>query len=45
MAMLGFAILKNALPLTKEEIIGAIKETMPEKFWELNIKALNLVKE
>ena len=34
--MLGFAILKGVLPLTKEEIIGAIKETMPEKFWELN---------
>jgi len=45
MAMLGFAILKEALPLTKEEIIGAIKETMPEKFWELNLKALELVKD
>lgn len=45
MAMLGFAIKKGALTLAKEEIAEAIKETMPEKFWELNIKALNLVKE
>ncbi|MDD5738456.1 MAG: indolepyruvate oxidoreductase subunit beta [Candidatus Pacebacteria bacterium] len=44
-AMLGFAIEKQALPLTKEEIIEAIKETMPEKFWELNLKALELIKE
>lgn len=44
MAMLGFAILKEVFPLTKEEIIGAIKETMPEKFWELNSKALELIK-
>ncbi|MDO8524300.1 MAG: indolepyruvate oxidoreductase subunit beta [bacterium] len=42
MAMLGFAIEKGALTLTKQEIIEAIKETMPEKFWELNLKALNL---
>lgn len=42
-AMLGFAILKGALPLTKEEIMEAIKETMPEKFWELNLKALGLL--
>ncbi len=45
MVMLGFAIEKGALPLTKEEIIGAIKETMPEKFWEINLKALDFVKD
>ncbi len=45
MAMIGFAILKDALPLTKEEIIGAIKERIPEKFWELNIKALEVIKD
>ncbi|MEK7104115.1 MAG: indolepyruvate oxidoreductase subunit beta [Patescibacteria group bacterium] len=43
-AMLGFAVVKGVLPLTKEEIIEAIKETMPEKFWELNLKALELIK-
>ena len=43
-AMLGFAILKGALPLTKEEIMEAIKKTMPEKFWELNLKAIELIK-
>jgi indolepyruvate ferredoxin oxidoreductase beta subunit len=45
MAMLGFAVEKQALPLSKEEIITAIKETMPEKFWELNLKALELIKD
>jgi len=44
-AMLGFAIENKAFPLTKEEITQAIKEIMPEKFWELNTKALNLIKE
>jgi len=44
-AMLGFALQKGLLPLKKEAIIGAIKETMPEKFWDLNLKALDLVKE
>lgn len=43
-AMLGFAVESKALPLSKEEIIRAIKETMPEKYWDLNLKALNLVK-
>ena len=44
-AMLGFTIEKGALPLSKEEIIQAMKEIMPEKFWELNLKALSLIKE
>jgi len=42
-AMLGFVVLKGFLPLSKEEIVEAIKETMPEKFWELNLKALELL--
>ena len=40
--LLGWAIKKGVLPLTKNAIEQAIKETMPEKFWELNIKSLNL---
>ncbi len=44
-AMLGFALKKGFLPLEKEGIVEAIKETMPEKFWELNLKALDLIKE
>lgn len=43
MAMLGFAIEKGALPLTKEEIIKAMQEVMPERYHEINMKALNLV--
>lgn len=42
-AMLGFALQKGFLPLAKEKIIEAIKATMPEKFWELNLKAMELV--
>jgi Pyruvate/2-oxoacid:ferredoxin oxidoreductase gamma subunit len=43
MVMLGFAIAKRALPLNKEDIIRAVQEIMPEKFWELNLKALELL--
>ncbi len=40
--LLGCCIKKGLIPLKKESIIGAIKKTMPEKFWELNIKAFEL---
>ena len=45
MAIFGFAIKNNLVPLNKEDVVRAIKETMPEKFWELNTKALDLIKE
>lgn len=40
--LLGFAVKKNFLPLKAEIIKQAMRETMPEKFWELNIKAFEL---
>ncbi|MCL5010846.1 MAG: indolepyruvate oxidoreductase subunit beta [Patescibacteria group bacterium] len=43
--LLGYALHNNYLPLKKENVIEAIKKTMPEKFWELNIKALELAKQ
>ncbi|MDD4989862.1 MAG: indolepyruvate oxidoreductase subunit beta [Candidatus Pacebacteria bacterium] len=43
-AMLGFALKKEFLALKKEEITEAIKQTMPDKFWDLNLKALDLIK-
>ncbi len=42
MAMFGFAVKNGLVPLDKEDVIKAIKETMPEKFWELNTKAIGL---
>ncbi|MDD5433317.1 MAG: indolepyruvate oxidoreductase subunit beta [Candidatus Pacebacteria bacterium] len=44
-AMLGFVINKGLLPISKENIEQAVKSTMPEKFWEVNLKALDLVKD
>lgn len=40
--LLGYVLNKGYLALKKEDIIEAIKKTMPEKYWELNLKALNL---
>ena len=42
--LLGYALNNGYLPLKKESIIEAIKKTMPERFWELNLKALELKK-
>jgi len=40
--LLGQAIEKKYIPFSQKEVIKAIKDTMPSKFWELNIKALGL---
>ena len=40
--LLGYGIYKNLIPLKKESVLQAIKEIMPEKYQELNIKAFQL---
>lgn len=40
--LLGYALKNGFLPLSKESIILAIKKAVPEKFQELNIKAIEL---
>ncbi len=40
--LLGYAVSKNLIPIKKESFIQAIKNTMPEKYQELNINAFNL---
>ena len=44
MFLLGWAVKKGFLKFSDKEVIEAIKQTMPEKFWDLNIKALELCK-
>jgi len=40
--LLGYAVANNFLPLKSEQLKQAIQTTMPEKFWEINLKALGL---
>jgi len=40
--LLGEAVKRGFLPLKAEAIDSAIKKIMPEKFWEINLKAFNL---
>lgn len=40
--LLGYALKNGFLSLPKESIISAIKKAVPEKFQELNIKAIEL---
>ncbi len=40
--LLGYAINKKLMPLKAESILAAIKNVIPEKFLDLNIKALEL---
>jgi indolepyruvate ferredoxin oxidoreductase, beta subunit len=42
--LLGYAIHKNLLPLKEESVLRAIKNTVPEKYHDLNVKAFNLAK-
>jgi len=42
--LLGLAVLKNLLPLKSDTILKAIKNKIPEKYLELNLKAFNLSK-
>lgn len=43
--LLGYAVNKKLMPIKAESVISAIKETMPEKYQELNISAFNLSNE
>lgn len=40
--LLGYAVAQNLIPLKKESVLKAIKNIVPEKYQELNIKAFNL---
>lgn len=43
--LLGYAVNKKLIPLAPESILKAIKNIMPQKYQELNIKAFNLAYE
>lgn len=40
--VLGYAVNKGLIPLKKESVLQAIKNIIPEKYQDLNIKAFNL---
>ncbi len=40
--LLGFAVFKEFIPLKKENILKAIKETIPKKYLNINLKAFKL---
>jgi indolepyruvate ferredoxin oxidoreductase beta subunit len=40
--LLGYAVNKKLIPLKKESVLQAIKNVIPEKYLELNIKAFEL---
>ena len=40
--LLGYAVNKKLMPIKKESVLQAIKNIIPEKYQELNIKAFNL---
>lgn len=42
--LLGYAINKKLIPLKKESVLSAIKEIIPEKYRDINIKAFELSK-
>jgi len=42
MYMLGYACAKNLIPLKRESILDGIKEVIPEKYLESNIRVLDL---
>jgi indolepyruvate ferredoxin oxidoreductase, beta subunit len=42
--LISFAVLKNVLPLRSESIEKAIREIIPEKYLDLNLKAFELAK-
>ena len=39
---LGFAAGKHLISLTENDIKKAVKEEMPEKYWDINMKAIDL---
>jgi len=42
MYLLGYAVGKNLIPFKKESVLRAIKNTIPEKYFDLNINAFLL---
>jgi Pyruvate/2-oxoacid:ferredoxin oxidoreductase gamma subunit len=40
--MVGYAVAKKLMPLKKESVLTAIKNVIPQKYLELNIKAFEL---
>ncbi len=40
--LLGYCVFKNLIPLKPSSVLRAIKETIPEKYLDLNKKAFNL---
>lgn len=42
MFFLGYAVSKGLISLTENDIKNAIKKVMPEKYWDINIKAIDL---
>ena len=42
--LLGYAVSKKLIPLKEESVIKAIEDIVPEKYREINIKALELSK-
>jgi indolepyruvate ferredoxin oxidoreductase beta subunit len=40
-ALLGVAVGHGLLPFDKDDVEQAIKERVPERFWEMNLNALN----
>lgn len=42
--LLGYASTKKFIPLQIDDLKKAIKEVMPKKYWDLNLKALELAK-
>lgn len=43
--VLGYAVYKNLIPLKEGSMLEAIKNVIPERYQELNIKAFQLAKE
>jgi len=43
--LLGYAVYNNLIPIKAQSVFQAIKNIMPEKYQELNIKAFNLAKD
>lgn len=41
---LGYAVNRELISLTENDIKKAIKKAMPEKYWDINLKAIDLAK-
>lgn len=43
--LLGLAVYNKHIPFSEQQMIKAMKDVMPERFWELNIKTFKLAKQ